>query len=292
MTLLSSALAWASQQLSDAHVVNNTIESPQREARLLLCHVSGFTHVDIISAAERLSLSEQQYQAYQQLITRRADGEPHAYLTGHKEFWSLDFKVTTDTLIPRPETELLVEQAIEQIKKNHSLRVLDLGTGSGAIALAIGSEMPQCTILATDISAAALEVAKYNKSALGIHNVRFIQSDWFSSKELQDTIRLEGAFDLIISNPPYIADDDSEVELFVKAHEPATALFAKDNGLADLKSIIDQSINFLSPTGGLLLEHGHRQSPAVLDLLKSAGFSNVFSVKDLNNIERISIGMR
>lgn len=221
---------------------------------------------------------------YTALLKRRLAGEPIAYLLGEREFFGLTFKVTPATLIPRPDSELLVEQALARIPAGDDrIRVLDLGTGTGAIALSIAHARPDATVTAVDASAAALEVAKENAQRLGTHNVRLLDSDWFSA--------LQGErFDLIVSNPPYIAAADLHLAQGDLRFEPTTALASGADGLDDIRRIVAEAPLHLSRGGCLLLEHGYDQAERVRALLVNAGFSEVYSAHDLGKIERVSGG--
>ncbi len=227
------------------------------------------------------SLDADQHARYMTLFERRLRGEPIAYLLGEREFYGLVFKVSPATLIPRPETELLVELALQRIPQQGAFRVLDLGTGSGAIALSIAHARTSAEVVAVDASAAALEVAQFNSQRLGLANVRLLQSDWFSA--------LHGErFDIIVSNPPYIAAGDAHLEQGDVRFEPRTALASGANGLEDTRRIIAQAREHLSTNGRLLLEHGYDQAEQVRVLLQRAGFTGVFSARDLAGIERVS----
>jgi release factor glutamine methyltransferase len=219
-------------------------------------------------------------------------GEPIAHILGEREFFGLNFKVTADTLIPRPETELLVELALERMPSPQpspkggggKCRVLDLGTGSGAIALSIAHARPDIEVLAVDASALALEVARENTRQLGISNVSFLQSDWFYALGDQ-------SFDLIVSNPPYVAAGDEHLTRGDVRFEPLSALASGADGLDDIRRITGQAGGFLKNRGWLLLEHGYDQGAAVRDLLQQSGLSEVFSAKDIARIERVSGGV-
>ena len=227
------------------------------------------------------SLDADQHARYMTLFERRLRGEPIAYLLGEREFYGLVFKVSPATLIPRPETELLVELALQRIPQQGAFRVLDLGTGSGAIALSIAHARTSAEVVAVDASAAALEVAQFNSQRLGLANVRLLQSDWFSA--------LHGErFDIIVSNPPYIAAGNAHLEQGDVRFEPRTALASGANGLEDTRRIIAQAREHLSTNGRLLLEHGYDQAEQVRVLLQRAGFTGVFSARDLAGIERVS----
>ena len=228
------------------------------------------------------SLNEVEHAQYTAWLQRRLCGEPIAYILGEREFFGLHLQLNTHTLIPRPETELLVEQALQIISSN-ACSVLDLGTGSGAIALAIAHHRPYAHVVACDISSAALSIASANAQHLKIQNVNFLQSDWYA--ELG-----EQCFDLIVSNPPYIAADDPHLQLGDLRFEPRSALASGTDGLTAISDIIRHSPQHLNSGGMLWLEHGYNQATSVRELLQQAGFKSVHSVCDLANIERISGG--
>ena len=215
------------------------------------------------------------------------DGIPIAYLTGYKEFWSFQLKVNKDTLIPRPETEHLVEQSLVKLDNLHkNYQVLELGTGCGAAAIAIAKERPQASIYATDISAKALKIGKYNARNLNISNIQFICSDWLSGISGEK-------FDLIISNPPYV--DAKKIDNYEPAslsHEPRVALFADDHGISCIKEIIQKSIKFLKRHSWLIMEHGHDQSDLCKQLMQSSKFKEIHTTLDYSGIGRITAGQR
>lgn len=219
------------------------------------------------------------------LLERRAAGEPVAYLTGTQGFWSLELDVSPATLIPRPETELLVELALARIQMAAASRIADLGTGSGAIALAIAKERPRATVIATDASAAALDVAQRNAVRNGITNIEFREGDWFAPL-------VDDAFDLIASNPPYIEDDDPHLREGDLRFEPATALSSGTDGLDAIRRIVGDAPAHLRPGGWLLLEHGWAQGAAVRALLDAAGFIDIASKRDLENRDRITLARK
>ena len=257
------------------------------EVQSLLQHVLNVQRSYLLAHPER-ALSEIEQDRYEILLQRRLSGEPIAHLLGSREFFGLDFKVTSDTLIPRPETELLVEQALQRIGPSghdgrSSLRVLDLGTGTGAIALSIAHTRPDVEVIAVDASDAALQVARENAERLGVRNVSFVLSDWFTALEGQ-------CFDLIAANPPYIIDDDEHLSQGDVRFEPLSALASGTDGLDDIRRIIAAAPRHLSSKGWLLLEHGYDQAEPVRALLEQNGFDKVFSEKDLAGIERISGG--
>lgn len=252
------------------------------EIQALLQHVLGQNRAWLLAHDDETP-SEDRQTAYQALLQRRLCGEPLAYILGEREFYGLNFFVTPATLIPRPETELLVESALEHLPQHGC--VLDLGTGSGAIALAIAHTRPEVQVTAVDVSSEALVVAEQNAQRLGVRNVEFIHGDWFEPLA-------EQRFDLIVSNPPYIEDDDPHLQQGGLPHEPLSALAAGTDGLDDIRRIVAQSPLHLRPGGWLLLEHGYDQAAQVRELLRQVGLNEVFSACDLAGIERISGGRR
>ena len=250
---------------------------------MLLCHLLDKPRSFLMAWPEH-ALSEQQSADFQNLLKRRLRGEPLAHITGIREFWSLTLKVSADTLIPRPETELLVEKALERLAPSGRATLADLGTGSGAIALALASERSHARIDATDHSAAALEVARENAARLGIANIEFYLGNWY------DALPAEHLYDLILSNPPYIARRDPHLRQGDLPHEPSTALVSGDDGLADIRLLTSQAGKHLKSTGWLMLEHGHDQGAAVRALLRTAGFSEIRTDRDLAGHERITQG--
>jgi len=251
------------------------------DTRVLLCHALGLTRVQLITRAEQL-LTDTEAARLEDLLARRAAGEPVAYLTGEREFYGLPFHVTPAVLIPRPDTELLVELACERLPQGGS--VLDMGTGSGAIAVAIAHARPDAQVSALDASAAALEVARGNAARNGVA-VEFLQSDWYAALSLSPR-----RFDMIVSNPPYIVAGDSHLSEGDLRFEPVDALTDHADGLSALRTIAAGAPAFLAPGGWLLMEHGYDQAQAVRELLAQAGFSEVQSWADLAGIERVSGG--
>ena len=223
--------------------------------------------------------------SFESLLARRLRGEPVAHILGVREFWSMELAVTADTLIPRPETELLVELALQRLPAEAPRRVLDLGTGSGAIALAVAKARPVADVTAVDLEARALQVARKNGAKLGLERVGFLISDWFSA------VRDE-TYDLILSNPPYIADGDPHLAEGDLRFEPRSALASGPDGLRDLRLIAGQAPRHLLPGGWLMLEHGHQQGSAVRGLLSASGFIDVESRRDLEGRERVSMARK
>ena len=257
--------------------------SARIEVQCLLQAVLQVNRAYLLTHPEQQLESEQQAH-YTALFGRRLRGEPIAYLLGEREFYGLTFKVTPATLIPRSDTELLVELALARIPQRGALRVLDLGTGSGAIALSIAHARPDIEVTAVDGSQDALDVAQENARLLNLGNARLLCSDWFSA--------LAGEhFDLIVSNPPYIADGDAHLVQGDLRFEPRAALASGADGLDDIRRIISQARAHLNVGGWLLLEHGYNQAEPVRALLRQSGFTGVFSAHDLAGVERVSGGL-
>ncbi|EMK5829987.1 peptide chain release factor N(5)-glutamine methyltransferase [Citrobacter sedlakii] len=256
-------------------------DSPRRDAEILLEYVTGKGRTWILAFGET-ELTDAQRQQLAALLARRRRGEPIAHLIGEREFWSLPLFVSPATLIPRPDTECLVEQALARLPAA-SCRILDLGTGTGAIALALASERPDCDVTAVDRMPEAVALAQRNATRHAITNVRIQQSDWFSA--------LAGnQFEMIVSNPPYIDELDPHLSQGDVRFEPLTALVAGDHGMADIKHIIDRARAVLMPEGMLLLEHGWQQGTAVRDAFVRAGYHDVETCRDYGDNERVTLG--
>jgi release factor glutamine methyltransferase len=249
------------------------------ETRILLSHALGLTRVQLITRSEHVFTADET-QRLSALFQRRIDGEPIAYIVGEREFFGLSFDVGPDVLIPRPETELLVELALQHLPQ--AGRVLDMGTGSGAIAVAIAHARPDAKVMAVDVSEAALAVARRNAARHGA-NVVFLQSDWYQALADQQ-------YDLIVANPPYIVRDDAHLSQGDLRFEPIGALTDHADGLSALRTIIGGARNRLAPGGWLMMEHGYDQASRVRGLLAAQGFAEVQSWKDLASIERVSGG--
>ncbi|AUU85850.1 MULTISPECIES: peptide chain release factor N(5)-glutamine methyltransferase [Leclercia] len=256
-------------------------ESPRRDAEILLEHVTGKARTWILAFGETALTADQQREL-DALLARRKTGEPVAHLVGEREFWSLPLYVSAATLIPRPDTECLVEQALARLPATPA-RILDLGTGTGAIALALASERPDCQVTAVDLMPDAVALAQRNLERLALKNVTVQQSSWFTALADQQ-------FEMIVSNPPYIDECDPHLGEGDVRFEPRSALVAADHGLADLSHIIIQSRQHLVSNGWLLLEHGWTQGEAVRNLFLQAGFAQVETCRDYGGNERLTVG--
>ncbi|QOY62300.1 peptide chain release factor N(5)-glutamine methyltransferase [Lysobacter sp. H21R4] len=252
------------------------------EAELLLAHALGRSRTWLYAHGDE-ELDDAVAERFGALLERRRAGEPVAYLTGQRGFWRFDLQVSPATLIPRAETELLVEQTLARLPADRKLRVADLGTGSGAVALAVAMERPSVHVIATDASESALAVAAGNARALGLGNVQFCHGDW-----LQPLAGMR--FDLIVSNPPYIAEDDAHLGQGDLRFEPRSALAAGADGLDDIRTIIGDAPALLASGGWLLLEHGLDQGNAVRALMREAGLGELETVLDLEQRDRVSLG--
>jgi release factor glutamine methyltransferase len=263
--------------------LNTVCDSPRLDSELLLASVLNKPRSYLFTWPDQ-SLTDEQENRFLALLERRTSGEPLAYILGNREFWSMPLKVSPGTLIPRPDTELLVEQALQLLPEHETHRVLDLGTGSGAIALAIASERPMAYIVATDQSVDALTIARENANQHDFDNLKFIHGSWFSP--LPGEIR----FDLIVSNPPYIAEDDPHLLQGDLPSEPRSALVSGADGLDDIRHIIGQAPQYLVHGGYLILEHGYDQGEAVRTLFHDAGFLEVNTRRDLAGQDRVTQG--
>lgn len=271
-----------SAQASIAQALNISADEALVDARLLLQHVLNVNHAWLISHAD-VTLTDSQLATLDDLLQRRLKGEPMAYILGSREFYGLRLKTTSATLIPRPDTEVLVEAALAKLDTHITKRVLDLGTGTGAVALAIASVRPMVMMTAAELSAEALAVAQENATRLDLANVRFIQSHWLMALKGQ-------SFDVIVSNPPYIAKEDVHLTQGDLRFEPLTALASGVDGLDDIRLIIQQAPQHLNDEGWLLLEHGYEQAAEVARLLSEAGFSQISHALDLAGIQRVTLG--
>ena len=254
---------------------------PRQEAELLLCSFLGCERSHLLAHAEE-AINSSKARLAQDAFARRRAGEPISYITGWREFYGIRLCVTPDVLIPRPETELLVELALERVAAGSPARVLELGTGSGAIAVALSRERPDLTVVATDISEAALAVARRNARDHGAA-IEFVNSDWFE-------VLGPGRFDLIVSNPPYVAASDAHLERDDVRFEPRLALVGGDDGLACIRTIAARAQSRLRPGGWLILEHGYDQKEPCVELLLELGYAEVEDLKDLAGLPRACAG--
>lgn len=256
-------------------------ETPELDLQLLLCHALDCSSAWLVTWPERIPEAAQQAH-FDALLERRIAGEPIAYLLGTQGFWSLDLQVSNATLIPRPETEMLVEMALK-LNLPSRVQALDLGTGSGAIALALASERPEWHFTAVDSQASALAIAEHNRSHYGLQNVEFFCGDWYAPVAAK-------RFELIVSNPPYIDPLDDHLQRGDVRYEPRSALVSSGAGLDDLRHIVGRAPAFLARSGWLLTEHGFDQAAEVRKLFAQAGFQRIASHCDLNGVERITLG--
>ncbi|EMM3428681.1 TPA: peptide chain release factor N(5)-glutamine methyltransferase [Klebsiella aerogenes] len=269
------------QWLTQAIARLGASDSPRRDAEILLGYVTGKARTWILAFDETV-LTAEQLAELEALLARRANGEPVAHLVGQREFWSLPLFVSPATLIPRPDTECLVEQALVRLPQT-ACRILDLGTGTGAIALALASERADCKVTAVDFIPDAAALAARNAAHLALNNVTVLQSDWFSALKGQ-------RFAMIVSNPPYIDETDPHLAEGDVRFEPRTALVAADQGLADLAHIIREGRQYLLPNAYMLLEHGWKQGEAVRALFNEAGYLDVETCRDYGDNERLTLG--
>jgi release factor glutamine methyltransferase len=258
-------------------------DSAELDIQILLAYCVAQSRTFLMTWPER-ELTATQLSAFDDLVERRKEGEPIAYLIEQQGFWSLDLRVLPTTLIPRPETELLVEQALAFLSAKPQSEVLDLGTGTGAIALAMAKELPEAKVLGVDINHASIALAKDNAARNNIGNVSFKQSSWYTE--------LAGLFDLIISNPPYIRTDDPHLSQGDVRFEPVRAWVAGTDGLADLRIIIREAPVYLQAGGALMVEHGYDQKHAVSQLFKQSQFVDVSCYQDLAGQDRITVGIK
>ena len=266
--------------LSDAALRLSASGSPRLDAEILLSWVLGTDRAKLFMRNDE-GVDNRRRALFSKLIERRAHGYPVAYLLERAEFWSLDLKVDEHVLIPRPETELVVETALGEIPENTVFRLADIGTGSGAIAIAVAKERPKCNIVATDICAAALSVAEQNIERHRCNNVSLVRSDWLSALDRPD-------FDVVLSNPPYVAAGDPLLAHSDIRFEPALALVGGSDGLAALRTIIGQAPHCLTRNGCLIIEHAHDQGDVVRRLMRGAGFDSPVSRRDLAGLERVT----
>jgi len=275
---IQQALQQASKDLS------GTSPSAMLDAQVLLTHVLQCNTAHLAAWPEK-ALSDDQHADYLQLVKQRRQGTPVAHLTGSREFWSLDFSVDNSTLIPRPETETLVEYLLDNFASRENLKLLDMGTGTGAIAISIAKEKPDWEIVASDISEQALKLARQNSSHHDTDNVSLIQSDWFENISQKN-------FDIIISNPPYIASDDPHLTLGDVRFEPESALSSGATGMVDIEHICSHAKEYLLKNGWLIVEHGYNQKQQVADCFSRNGFTEITQQQDLSGHARMTTGKK
>lgn len=274
---IEDAIAWAKSQLKAS-------TSSDVDAKVLLCHALDKPTSFLFTWPE-FELNDTQRSVFTDCVKQRAKGKPIAYITGIRDFWTLTLKTSPATLIPRPDTEVLVEQALACASgfQNEAIDICDLGTGTGAIALALASELPKSNVLGVDFIADAVELATHNATLNKINNASFKQSDWFSSVEA-------GKFNLIVSNPPYVETNSPYLQQGDVRFEPDSALISGEDGLEDIRHIIHLAPSFLCDAGALLFEHGFEQGQAVRNLLVQRGFSAVKTVQDYSGLDRVTLG--
>ncbi|MCK5829254.1 MAG: peptide chain release factor N(5)-glutamine methyltransferase [Methylococcales bacterium] len=260
----------------------STSDSPSLDAEVLLCHVLKKTRSHLRAWPEK-ELQSIDYAHFSQLLEQRHQGVPIAYITGNREFWSRNFKVNSDVLIPRPDTELLIELCLTLLTDKPSAHIIDLGTGTGIIAITLAAERPDLKIIATDISLPAISIAKQNATIHHTENIHFIESNWFNNIA-------DSTFDLVISNPPYIAGNDPHLTQGDVRFEPKGALTAKDCGLDDIKNIVQQAHHYLIPGGTLLIEHGYDQQSAVQKIFSTYNYHDIKTHTDLSGNPRVTTG--
>ncbi len=270
---IDRAVADAVERLEEAS------ESPRLDAEVLMARTIDMPRSYLFAHPED-ELDDAALERFDRLVARRAGGEPMAYIMGTREFWSRELIVSPATLVPRPETELLVELALRTIPRKADWRILDLGTGSGAIAIAIAAERLMCEIVATDISAEALAIAAVNARQHCLGNIRFVQGDWTQPVEDQ-------RFDVVVSNPPYVRADDEALSAL--QHEPRTALVAGDDGLLAIRTLAGDCGRILKPGGMLLLEHGADQQHAVAAILEATGWDDIACHTDFSGLPRVTV---
>lgn len=273
---IQSAITEATRILAESS------DSPELDAEILLCLILEKNRSYLRSWPKK-QLHAQQRLQYKTLLKKRQQGTPIAYITGQREFWSREFKVSPDVLIPRPDTELLIELALPLIPKDKSCKLIDLGTGSGAIAVTLATERPYAQIIGTDSSEAALKIAKQNADHYHCRNLRLVQSFWFEQIADND-------FDLVISNPPYIAANDPHLQQGDLRFEPHSALVADENGLKDISVIAESACKHLKEGGFLLIEHGYNQQPQVQAIFESFDYANIQTHTDLGGNPRVTVG--
>ncbi|VAW65471.1 Peptide chain release factor N(5)-glutamine methyltransferase [hydrothermal vent metagenome] len=276
--LISQCLSRASHQLAELS------DSPRLEAEVLLAYSLQKNRTWLATWPDQ-TLNEAQLNEFENLLLKRIKGHPVAHITGQREFWSLNLTVNKDTLIPRPDTELMIEQILQLYPQEKNICLADMGTGSGAIALAIASERPNWQIIATDQSAAALQVARQNACALDLQQIEFRQGDWFQP--------LQGLqFDIIASNPPYIPLNDPHLQQGDVRFEPTAALVSGNDGLNDIRHIAAHAGAHLRPQGRLIIEHGYNQKQEIFDVFIENNYSNITQLLDISKNPRLTIGLK
>ncbi len=275
---IDEALAWAIKQLEGG-------ESPSVDAKVLLANILEKSQTFLFTWPDK-TLDALQINQFKDAIARRRQGEPVAYIVGKRDFWTLSLFTSSHTLIPRPDTEVLVEQVLTWANENErkNLAICDLGTGTGAIALALASELPQASVTGVDFQTEAVKLATRNAQANRISNARFLQSDWFHSLK-------DHTFDIIVSNPPYIEETSPYLNEGDVRFEPKTALTSGLDGLNDIKHIIYAAPQFLNKGALLAFEHGFNQGDAVRNLLLASGFTAVKTVRDYGDNDRVTVGL-
>lgn len=275
---IDEALSWAIKQLEGG-------ESPSVDAKVILANILEKSQTFLFTWPDK-TLDPLQINQFKDAIARRRQGEPVAYIVGKRDFWTLSLFTSSHTLIPRPDTEVLVEQVLNWANENErkNLAICDLGTGTGAIALALASELPQASVTGVDFQTEAVKLATRNAQANGISNARFLQSDWFHSLK-------DHTFDIIVSNPPYIEETSPYLNEGDVRFEPKTALTSGLDGLNDIKHIINAAPQFLNKGALLAFEHGFNQGDAVRNLLLASGFTAVKTVRDYGDNDRVTVGL-
>lgn len=255
-------------------------DTPFLDAEVLLSHCLDKPR-SFLRAWPEHHPTESQIQSFHELLKQRRQGQPIAYLIGKREFWSREFEVSPAVLIPRPDSELLIELALERMPAAKCCKMIDLGTGSGILAITLAAERPLADVIATDLSLAALQMAQNNAKRLGVANVRFIASNWFDAVDDDD-------FELIVSNPPYIAADDPHLQQGDLRFEPSSALVSENQGLADIERIAEQARQRLKAGGHILVEHGYNQAPAVQAIFAHYGYRQIVNHRDLAGNPRVT----
>jgi release factor glutamine methyltransferase len=278
---IAEAINNGTARLHSGGAGNSNSDSPRLDSQLILAQLLNCNRAWLIAHSDDM-LNEQQHSAYLANIEKRTAGIPVAYILGEQEFWSLSFRVTEAVLIPRPETELLVEEVLS-LHPNRAIQIADLGTGTGAIAIALALENENDSIIAVDRSIAAIRVAAENRQSLGAHNVSLCVGSWLSGFA-------PASLDIVVSNPPYIAAADEHLPAL--KYEPTEALVSGIDGLDDIKKIISCGITTLKPGGLIAIEHGYNQQVAIMDLMLQAGYRNIVGKQDLADQPRITIAER